>query len=474
MTLRELQERIHSDDTAYTRQFGMDAGIVEAKKQLTASVLETFKAHFQSVVDREVAVYSVPGRLEVLGKHTDYAGGHSLLAAIDRGFIAISALNETGAVRVVENDPTFAPTEFPLSADLTPIPGEWMNYPMTTVKRLMSNFGGHVSFRGVDVAFGSDLPVGGGMSGSSALMIMTFFAIAGPNRLFEDGVFQKNIRNTIDLSMYLACAENGQTFRELTGGKGVGTFGGSEDHTEILNGRPEMLSIFQFCPTVHKADIGFPEELTIAIAYSGVRAEKTREAMALYNLVSRRAGLVVEVYNGRYRTSYTLMRDLYREEGGLTWERDGERIDRIIERIKDAAEAHGADSEELDLPGRFRQFAEEDRRIIPDAARALIVRNVDRLGALIDQSHDLSQTYLRNIVPEVDFLQRTARELGAVAASGFGAGFGGSVYAMIKSNTEGDFLKRWREAYQMKYPEPAKESRFFITRPAGCAGPIFA
>ena len=478
LTLRELEERIHDDDAAYIRQFGrragMKSGIIEGKKRLATSVLETFKAHFHGYGDREVAIYYVPGRVEVLGKHTDYAGGHSLLAAIDRGCIAIAALNETEVVRIVENDPAFAPAEFLFSADLTPVPGDWSNYPMTTVKRLAANFGERITFRGVDVAFGADLPVGGGMSGSSALMIMTFFAIAGPNRLFADEIFKRNIRDSIDLAMYLACVENGQTFRDLVGGKGVGTFGGSEDHTEILNGKPRTLSIFQFCPTVHKADIVFPEELTVAIAYSGVKAEKTREAMELYNLASRRAGLVVKVYNQKYGTNHTLLRDLFREYTIDTLKRSNagtsQRLKEIVGEIEMVS---GIENDDLDLPGRFYQFAEEDQRIIPDAARALIVRDFNGLGLLIDQSHDLSRTYLRNIVPEVDALQKTARELGAVAASGFGAGFGGSVYAFVRRGMEEEFIKRWWEAYQMEYQGLAEESQFFVTQPVGCAGEIF-
>ncbi len=61
-------------------------------------------------------------------------------------------------------------------------------------------------------------------------------------------VFRKNILDAVDLSVYLACAENGQSFRGLEGDAGVGTFGGSEDHAAILNGRPSRLSLFEFSP----------------------------------------------------------------------------------------------------------------------------------------------------------------------------------------------------------------------------------
>ncbi|MCS6863096.1 MAG: hypothetical protein NZT92_22550, partial [Abditibacteriales bacterium] len=192
LTLSQLRKRI-GEDGWYARQFGADAPVIEAKKSLARSVLETFTRSFSTSEHTEVVAYFVPGRVEVLGKHTDYAGGHSLLIAADRGFFCLSALNGTHRVRLVENDPSFPPCAFEISPNLEPPVGHWSNYPMTMVKRLAANFTPPADragrdaplLQGVNVAFGCDLPIASGMSGSSALMIMTFFALALPNRLME-------------------------------------------------------------------------------------------------------------------------------------------------------------------------------------------------------------------------------------------------------------------------------------------------
>ena len=394
LTLRTLRRRLEQDEY-YAVPFGSDPKSRAAKKKLAASAVATFEAHFDTPAEREVAAYFVPGRVEVLGKHTDYAGGHSLLVAANRGFLCLGAANETGQIRMVEDDPTYGALEFAFDPALEPPVGHWSNYPMTMAQRLATNFGGTMAWRGVDLAFACDLPVGGGMSGSSAFMIMTFFALAGPNRLFENELYRHNVHDAVDLAMYLACCENGQTFRELAGGAGVGTFGGSEDHTEILNGKAGLFSIFQFCPTVHKADVVFPPDLALAIAYSGVKAEKTREAMAQYNLVSRRARLVVEHYNRHYGTSHTLLRDLITEQSG-------EEGNALIRRVEAALEGPQEAGEDLGLPSRFRQFWAEDRHLIPDVARALIVDDLRLVGQLIDRSHHLSREMLWNIIPEID------------------------------------------------------------------------
>ena len=486
LTLSQLQKRI-GEDGWYARQFGADAPVMDAKKSLARSVLETFTRSFSTSERTEVAAYFVPGRVEVLGKHTDYAGGHSLLIAADRGFFCISALNGTHRVRMVENDPSFPPCEFEISPDLEPPVGHWSNYPMTMVKRLAANFsqplsqlsqpanqpssgllelaGSWLGLAGVDVAFGCDLPVASGMSGSSALMIMTFFALALPNRLMESERFQRNVRSGIDLAMYLACAENGQTFRELEGGAGVGTFGGSEDHTQILNAKAGTFSVYQFCPTTHKADIVFPDDLTMVIAYSGVHAEKTGAAMEHYNQAARRARLIVERYNERYGTSHHLLRDIIDE---------GKSKDVMLAQVGSATRGSSDGGRDLDLFGRFLQFYREDREVIPDAVRALMLRDDATLGEVIDRSHGLSREYLWNIVPEIDHLQQTARELGAIAASGFGAGFGGSAYAIVRKGTEAEFAREWSESYQRRFPQRASDCRFFTVTASAKAAEMFA
>ena len=65
------------------------------------------------------------------------------------------------------------------------------------------------------------------------------------------------------------------------------------------------------------------------------------------------------------------------------------------------------------------------------------------------------------------FLAKQARELGAVAASAFGAGFGGSVWAMIHEDRAEDFSTSWSKSYEEAFPNQAHDASFVITR----AGP---
>src|SRR5690625_5597918 len=95
------------------------------------------------------------------------------------------------------------------------------------------------------------------------------------------------------------------------------------------------------------------------------------------------------------------------------------------------------------LGGRLTQFLEEAGRIIPAASEALEQEDLEGFGALVVQSQRGAETGLCNQVDETIALQRIARELGAHAASAFGAGFGGSVWALVPEQEAGAFAERW-------------------------------
>src|SRR5271157_2205508 len=77
--------------------------------------------------DNEVFLGFVPGRIEVFGRHTDYAGGRSIVCSIDRGFLFAAAPGSGRRIRIREDSAEFRPVEFDLDPDLAPPAGEWAN-----------------------------------------------------------------------------------------------------------------------------------------------------------------------------------------------------------------------------------------------------------------------------------------------------------------------------------------------------------
>ncbi|MBI1966898.1 MAG: galactokinase [Gemmatimonadetes bacterium] len=414
--------------------------IFEIKRDLFATA--------RKAVPGDARQYWVPGRIEVLGKHTDYAGGRSLLCAVERGFALAAAPRSDARVKIrdLRRNET---VEFEIAPDLVPTSGRWANYPMTVARRLAINFGG--PWCGADIAFASDLPPAAGLSSSSALVTAIFLALSDVNDLPSREHYTLEIRRSEDLAGYLGCIENGQSFGALMGDSGVGTFGGSEDHTAILHAKPAALVQYSFCPVRFEQEIPLPAEHVFVVAFSGVAAEKT--------------GAALEKYNHAARTTATIL-DLWRRASG----RADATLAAAITAMPDAPARIRLMLQEVALRDRFEQFLEESTEVVPAAGAALARGDRAGFGRLVDYSMDLATRLLGNQIPETVLLARAARDLGAVAASAFGAGFGGSVWALIPADAVEGFRARWSGAFHANFPAAAARATFFATGagPAAC------
>jgi galactokinase len=246
----------------------------------------------------------VPGRVEVAGKHTDYAGGRSLLCAVTRGFYAVSAQRDDALFRVhVSFGLSAAQDEATLRLQPEPSPSgeveaggaagqEWVKYPAAVARRLTRNWG---PLLGVELALECDLPEDSGLSSSSALITLSFLALAARNQLASRPAFPLLLPTDERLCHYLGCIENGHDCGpELPGARGVGTFGGSEDHTAIVCCNQSELRQYSFCPTRLEAVVPFPDGLRLIIAVSGAAARKGAERMEDYNNAAMLAGWAAE------------------------------------------------------------------------------------------------------------------------------------------------------------------------------------
>jgi len=412
--------------------------------------------------ERPLAAFFVPGRIELFGKHTDYAGGRSLLAALERGFRVAAVPREDNLVRVRALDiGGDALAEFPLDGNLEPRAGHWSNYPLTVARRLARNFAAPGRpLCGADLALTSDLPPAAGLSSSSALIVAVYLALAEVNRLDQGETYRAAIRSREDLATYLACIENGRSFGPLAGDRGVGTFGGSEDHTIILAAREGHLSQFSFCPARHEADVAWPGGLVLAVACSGIVAEKTGARLADYNRLAEQARAMVEAFNEARGTVCRTLRECVEALGP-----QGVPLEHFFSHLVALRRELAA----LDLPGRALQFRVEDQELVPRAAAAVQRGSWRALAGAAERSHELADACLRNQTAETNGLVQLARRCGAVASSAFGAGFGGSVWAAVRAEEAEGFLARWQQAYGRGFPDAAGRAVFFTTRPAGAA-----
>jgi galactokinase len=398
---------------------------------------------------RRAMAFFVPGRIEVLGKHTDYAGGRTMVAAVERGFAIVAVPRDDRQTTIIDAE-SGQTVRFLIDPELKPPAGSWSNYPMTVARRVARNFPG--ACRGADMALLSDLPQAAGLSSSSALLVSVFLVLAETNHLSARDEYWHNIGTKTDLAGYLGTIENGQTFGTLPGDRGVGTFGGSEDHTAILCAEADHISQYAFCPVEFEKMLPMPPSHVFAVGASGIAAHKTGAAREQYNAASRLASALAE---------------LWRRQTG----RDAPHLAAALGSATDAAErlqsllrtVDTADFDRAALAARLEHFMIESGEIIPEASDALAGGDLRAFGRLVDQSQQAAEQLLGNQVPETVFLAAAARRLGAAAASAFGAGFGGSVWALVEADRADAFLAAWADAYRADFPQHAPLASFFLT-----------
>lgn len=429
------------------------AGLSAAEADCKARLFDLAEQRLASLTgrpSRDAPGWFVPGRIEVLGKHTDYAGGRSLLCAVEKGFCILARPRADAVVRiadaVLDVETRFALSETSRSGD----EGDWTVYPAAVVRRIARNFPG--ALRGADIAFASDLPRSAGLSSSSALVVAVFTALAAANELDEREEYRASLRRPEDLAGYLGAVENGLSFGVLAGDRGVGTFGGSEDHTAVLCCRAGRLAQYSFCPVRFERDVALSPGWTFVIGASGVAAEKAGNARESYNRLSLAAAAIVELGRSAGVPGEALG-DAVRAPGAP------ERIRGVL-----AASSHPRFSAP-ELVDRFDQFFEESEVLVPAAAEAFAEGDAGALGSVVARSQAGAENLLRNQIQETAALVASARSLGAVAASAFGAGFGGSVWALVAAGEADGFRAAWEGDYRRRFPAAAASSEFFVTRP---------
>jgi galactokinase len=436
------------------RAIGLSGDAAEAKARLlddAYAALAALRAGEPQPHSADDVAFWVPGRVEFLGKHTDYAGGRSLLCAVERGICIVAVARKDRRLRITDAR-AVETIDAPMDANAEARAGHWSTYPITVARRIARDFGEPLV--GADVAFASDLPQASGISSSSALVVATFLALAEVNELRERAEYRRLFPSLDRLAEYLGAVENGYAYEGFAGDAGVGTFGGSEDHTAILCARPGQLVQYSFCPVRFERAVPLPADHELVIAYSGVTAEKIGAVREHYNRLSQATQELAAHWRAATSRDDATLGDVVASAPDAA--------DRILSMVRDA---------KSDLHDRLSQFVVESNELIPRAGDALLRGDLAELGVLVDRSQAGAEQELRNQIDETIWLVREARssgvEGGAVAASAFGAGFGGAVWALVRAADAETFRARWAHGYAARFPSAARHAQFFMTR----AGP---
>jgi galactokinase len=441
--------------TAAFARLGVARADVAGRVALARQVVTGFEQHHGRA---PAWLYWVPGRIEVFGKHTDYAGGRSLLAAVPRGFVVAAAPRDDDSV-VAYDARWNAAMRVDVGNGDQAFAG-WPNYIAVVVRRLARNFPG--AALGTNIAFASDLPRSAGISSSSALVVGIARALITRGGLEQRPEWPAAIQGPLDLAGYLGAVENGLTFKSLAGTSGVGTHGGSEDHTAILNCLADRVSAFAYVPVRPQGDAALPADWVFLVISSGIEAAKAGAAMARYNAASLSTRALVEAWR---RAADVPASQAMTLAGVLAQDPDSALA------IRQAVRRHPSrDFDGATLDRRLEHFMAEDARV-PVALDAIARSDRQAIGRLAQATQEDAERLLQNQIPETSSLATLAIESGAFAASSFGAGFGGSVWALAPASEGEEILRVWRRRYVEQYPA-VENVTGFLARPASASAAL--
>jgi galactokinase len=313
--------------------------------------------------------FRAPGRVNLIGDHTDYNEGFVLPMAIGLACTVRATPRSDGIVRVLSRD---VDGEVDLAADGSTDPEDvadiWARYAAGVVGALARR--GRPP-AGVDAVVSSTIPLGAGLSSSAA------FEVALALALCDAAGFELS-----PLQLALACQEAERV--------ATGVPCGIMDQLTALTGRQEHALLID-CRSLESEAIRVPPALAVLVVHSGV---------------SR--ALVDSAYAERRQACEAV-------------------ADRLgLPSLRDATPEQVADEP------RARHVVSENERVL-EAARALAAGDIASLGPLLDASHRSLRDDFEVSTPELDTLVESLRTAGALGARLTGAGFGGCAVALAAS-----------------------------------------
>lgn len=362
---------------------------------MKTQVTEKFKELFGG----GAVLFASPGRINLIGEHTDYNGGFVFPGAVDRGIVAAIKLNGTDRVRAYALD-LGERAEFGLREEDKPSQG-WACYIFGVCREIQKR-GGVIG--GFDTVFAGDVPLGAGMSSSAALESTYAFAL---NDLFSLGIDKFSLAKIGQATEHNYCGVNCgimDQFASVFGKKGC---------LMRLDCRSMEFEYFPFDPQGYKLvllDSRVKHEL-VGSPYNDRRASCERVAEVLGQEFLRGASM--------------------------------ERLEAVRHQISDEDYR------------RARYVIGEERRVL-DVCEALEKGDYETVGRRMYETHwGMSKDYEVSC-EELDFLVTTAQECGVTGSRIMGGGFGGCTINLVKDELYDHFIAEAKRKFNARYGHEPK------------------
>ena len=365
-------------------------------------VRSRFKKHFDGA---EGYVFASPGRINLIGEHTDYNGGFVFPGAVDKGIIAEIRPNGTDKVKAYSIDLKDY-VEFGLNEEDAP-KASWARYIFGVCREMIKR---GVEVKGFDTAFAGDVPLGAGMSSSAALESTYAFAL---NELFGEGKIDKfELAKAGQATEHNYCGVNCgimDQFASVFGKKG---------HLMRLDCRSLEYQYFKFEPVGYR----------LVLVDSVVKHE-----------------LASSAYNKRRQSCENVVAEIKKNHPEVEFLRDCT-MDMLNE-VK-------ANVSEEDFM-RAEYVIEEVQRVL-DVCDALEKGDYETVGQKMYETHQGMSKLYEVSCDELDFLNDTAFDCGVTGSRVMGGGFGGCTINLVKNELYDTFVTTVKERFAKKFGRSPK------------------
>ena len=365
-------------------------------------VRSRFIKHFDGTTG---SVYASPGRINLIGEHTDYNGGFVFPGAVDKGIIIEIKPNGTDIVKAYSIDLKDY-VEFGLNEEDAPR-ASWARYIFGVCREMIKR---GVEVKGFNTAFAGDVPLGAGMSSSAALESAYAYAI---NDLFGDNKIDK-----------FELAKVGQA----TEHNYIGVKCGIMDQFASVFGKEGSLMRLD-CRSLEYQYFPFkPEGYRLVLVDSVVKHE-----------------LASSAYNKRRQSCENVVAAIAKKHEGVQFLRDC-----TLEMLAEVKEEVSAEDYM-----RAEYVIEEIQRVL-DVCDALEKGDYETVGQkMFETHHGMSKKYEVSC-EELDFLNDVAFDCGVTGSRVMGGGFGGCTINLVKNELYETFITTAKERFKEKFGRSPK------------------
>ena len=351
----------------------------------------------------EIKTYFAPGRVNLIGEHTDYNGGHVFPCALTMGTYAVARKRDDNKLRLYSmNFEEFGVLESTIDELEYKKEEDWINYPKSMIW-VMKEDGFNID-TGFDILYNGTIPNGAGLSSSASIEVLTGFVLKD--------MFNLDLDMT-KLALLGQKAEN----------KYIGVNCGIMDQFIIANGKKD-------CAT-------FLDTSNLNFEYAPVKLE---DAKIVIMNTNKKRGLGDSKYNERRAECEKALEELQTK---LNIKSLGELTEEEFESNKDLIKDENRQK-------RAKHAVYENQRTIK-AVNALKDNKIDLLGELMIASHNSLRDDYEVTGVELDTLvAESLKQEGVIGARMTGAGFGGCAVSIVKSDKVEDFIKNVGNAYKEK------------------------